>query len=52
MSRRLAHLVFLVALVAVGCREQATLPSEVRQPAPRATSGATLPVPSAQIVDG
>lgn len=41
-----------IVLVALGCRDQATLPSEARQPASRALSAATLPAPWTQIVDG
>ena len=52
MSRRIACLAFFAALGAIGCSEQAPLPSEARPSAPRTSSAATLPVASAQIVDG
>jgi pimeloyl-ACP methyl ester carboxylesterase len=51
MSRRIARFAFVVAIGAIGCSEQAPLPSEARLSAPRASS-ATLTTTSAQIVDG
>jgi pimeloyl-ACP methyl ester carboxylesterase len=63
MSRRIVarRLAFVVALGALGCGEQAPLPTAARPPAPRASNdalsdassdAATVPGPWAQIVNG